>query len=528
VHTNLVEPRRARSARSRVVRGAVAAVAVALAGAGAGWLAAPSLGRLPGLTDGAGASSSFVEALPGPGLQPAVPAQDEAVLVPAQEGGEASPRSVATDDSQADSPQPRSLAVLLAAVAADAGRALVLGPGIDGELRSHRDEAVAWAERLAAYARVYGFVYAVGEDLLEIRRPRGDESPGARLGPGASVTEAGEAPGLPTAVEESAAPGPAARREAAGAALPSEPAPEPEVTRIARLAHADAGEVAKVLARTVARGGARVAAEPGTNAVLLAGVSADVDRLLGLARELDRSRRRVLLEARIVELSRSVRRELGIEWTLGGELGAEVRLAPGGSSGDSAALVVMDGGRVPLEAQLSALESEGRVRVVSRPSVVVLEGSTATIESVRILRIRLPDRGTVVTEDATAASGSGRATEEVPVGVRLEVTPSVRAGRRIHLRIHAKSSSLGPPLPPDGIPEELSRTVDAEIEVAAGTTAVLGGLLREGRSRARAGVPVLRDIPGLGILFRKDDKEADCEELLVLVTPKLIEDETVP
>jgi hypothetical protein len=420
-----------------------------------------------------------------------------------------------SDASAAIEVHGRPLVSLLAVVAEDAGRALIVGPKIDGELVSARDRAVDWELRLAAYARVDGFVYDLAAGLIEVRRPR-----------------AGEVPGLHS--PEDTAAGDAAGEGAGGVAgdvtLP-DPAPvlDEKVTEILRLEHADAIAIAAVLTRSAGKDGGRIAADAGANAIVLAGTKAEVARLKAVAMALDRSRRRVLLEARILEVSRSARRELGVEWSLAGDLGAQVSLSPTSTSGDSAALVVATGGQSPFEAKISALESQGRVRVVSRPSVVVLEGSTATIESVRILRIRLPDRGTVVGDDGSVSSaGGGRATEEVPVGVRLEVTPSVRAGSRIHLRIHAKSSSLGPPLPPDGIPEELSRTVEAEIEVMAGTTAVLGGLRREGRSRVRAGVPVLRDIPGLGILFRKDGKESDTEELLVLVTPRLLDDPAHP
>ena len=122
-------------------------------------------------------------------------------------------------------------------------------------------------------------------------------------------------------------------------------------------------------------------------------------------------------------------------------------------------------------------------------SVEMIEGSPATIESVRILRIRLPSNGTVVGDEVTPGPSSGRATEDIPVGVRLEVTPAIRGGTRVLLRIRAKSSNLGAPLPPDDIPEELSRMVDAEILVENGETAVLGGLQRESGQDSGAGLP---------------------------------------
>jgi general secretion pathway protein D len=164
------------------------------------------------------------------------------------------------------------------------------------------------------------------------------------------------------------------------------------------------------------------------------------------------------------------------------------------------------------------------VRVVSRPRVVVLEGRPASIESVRILRVRFPDRAAVVGEidDGENLGAGEKAVEEIPVGVVLRVEPSIQGDGRIVLRIRAKSSTLGPPQPPDGIPEELSRMVDAEVSVADGETAVLGGLLREGENHSGAGVPLLRSIPLVGALFGRRKHEQDGEELVVFVTPRLL------
>lgn len=483
------------------------------------WFAAAGFPSLPGL-------APQPSALPAE-LPPASGAHaDAAAEAPRPSQAQGSPKPESTP------PRDKPLRGLLASLARSAGLALVLEPGVDGALVAESDQSVAWQTRLDAYARVGDFVYRLGPDLLEVRRPRDRERAGklsrtqaaASLphpGPRSDVAE-GSKNTLPSDV-----PSPLPTLQPTMAPAPLEPPTVVKRTEILSFQYAEAASLVPVLKASADKGGARVAAAGAGNALVFSGPEPEVLRLLAVARALDRPRRRVLLEARIVELSRTAREELGVEWTLDGELGAEVRLGPGSGSAEGGALLVATKGASPLEARLSALESEGRVRVVSRPSVAVLEGSTATIESVRILRIRLPDRGAVLTEQPAGAA-AGRATEEVPVGVRLEVTPSLRAHDKVHLQIQAKSSSLGPPLPPDGIPEELSRTIAAEIEVQAGRTAVLGGLRREGKSRVRAGVPILRSIPGLGLLFGKKEKEVDHEELLILVRPRLLEPEPNP
>jgi general secretion pathway protein D len=190
--------------------------------------------------------------------------------------------------------------------------------------------------------------------------------------------------------------------------------------------------------------------------------------------------------------------------------------------GESGSIIVATDGAHALRARLSALAADGDVHVVSRPRVVVLEGRPASIESVRILRVRFPSSN-VVGQVEDGSVSSGHAFEEIPVGVTLKVEPSMQGDGRIVLRIRAKSSTLGPPQPPDDIPEELSRMVDAEVAVADGETAVLGGLMREGYDNSSAGVPFLRNIPLLGGLFGKRVHRNDDEELVVFVTPHLIQ-----
>ena len=161
------------------------------------------------------------------------------------------------------------------------------------------------------------------------------------------------------------------------------------------------------------------------------------------------------------------------------------------------------------------------MRVVSRPRVLVVDGSEASVESVRVLRVRLPSSGTVVGDEVVTDGGTGQATEEIPVGVRLAVRPTLTGSGRIRLRVRAESSSLGAPLPPDDIPEEFSRTVEAELTLADGETAVLGGLVRDDERSGDRGVPGLHRVPGLGRLFGRRSDERESEELVVFVTPRV-------
>lgn len=408
----------------------------------------------------------------------------------------------------------------------------MISPELRGDLTASETSALGWKERLEAYARVFGFQAVVSDGLIEVRR-LGD----GRRGGAASTVEVSSDEALPSPSSASpsttlgvssaaGAPPDAARpSSSAAAAGKAEPPPgPPPQTRVVRLAYASAKEAAVVLAKASDDLDVTVTADVAGNAVVLTGQPAAIGRVVGVIGELDRPRRRILLEAKMVEVTRSARLDLGVEWKLtGSTVGADVKFPPPATDAGSAALVIATHGASALDARISALEAGGKLRVVSRPSVVMTEGSPATIESVRILRIRLPSNGTVVGDDVVQAPSNGRATEDIPVGVRLEVTPAIRGGGKVLLRIKAKSSSLGAPLPPDNIPEELSRMVDAEVLVTNGETAVLGGLLRESGTNSGAGVPGLRKVPMFGLLFGRKSDSKEEEELLVLVTPRVLD-----
>jgi hypothetical protein len=407
----------------------------------------------------------------------------------------------------------RPLSTWLADVARDAERELVISPDLRGDLTASESSDLPWRQRLEAYSRVFGFEFTVDEGLIEVTR-----ATAARERPESSTTAAApEASGPSAAAAATGGTGFAPGGDRSEAAPPSQ-------TRVVRLAYSAAKETAAVLGQAGKALDVTVSADPSSNALVLSGPSDALARVIAVLRELDRPRRRILLDAKIVEVTRSARLDLGVEWRITGtKVGGDVRFPVTASEAGSAALLIATGGASALDARISALEASGKLHVVSRPSVVMMEGSPATIESARILRIRLPNRGALVGDEVVESPSSGRATEEIPVGVRLEVTPAIRGGGRVLLRIKAKSSSLGAPLPPDDIPEELSRMVDAEVLVTSGETAVLGGLTRESGSKSGSGVPGLRRVPLAGSLFGKKSDDREEEELLVIVTPRVLD-----
>jgi len=390
----------------------------------------------------------------------------------------------------------RPLALWLGEIAEESKLGLVTGPELKREVTAVFPRGTTWEDRLDALANAGGFSYRIRGGVIEV---------------GAAES----------------APAPAAVVQVA-ASPPVGPPPGPEEPDSAiesfRPANARATDLAKVLARVLDARGVAAAADAASNSLIVSGPPDAVARAREIAAEMDVPYRRFLVEAEIVEMLSASRNDLGVQWRIDtGDLAAAANFPIDAADEREGEVTVATGGTFSLKARISALEAEGRVRVVARPRVLVVEGRPASIESVRILRVRLPDTTSVVAGgDETTGGTSSRAVEEFPVGITLNVEPSLLGGDRVALRVTAKSSTLGEPLPPDDIPEEFSRLVEADFFVAHGETAVLGGLARVASGRNRSGLPLLRDLPVVGVLFGRRAREQDSEELVVLVTPYLL------
>jgi type IV pilus assembly protein PilQ len=289
----------------------------------------------------------------------------------------------------------------------------------------------------------------------------------------------------------------------------------------------------------------------------------DIDRGIADAEELishfDTQTPQILIEANIVEASENFVHDLGIQWgytykaspetgnatgvnfpgriRAGGDLGSPALplianfpanvTGPLGGSAFDILLGSLDGSKA-LAARLTALEREGKGRVISRPRVVTLNNQGAKIESLKILRVKLPSTGTVISTGAGGVAGSSQAaTEQIKTGITLTVTPQLSSDGFVFLDVFAKSSVLEPPAlsavaSPDGIPNEVSREAESHVLIKDGETFVLGGIFRNDVNNGESGIPYLRSIPGLGWAFKNTTTLDNREELLVFITPRSV------
>ena len=159
---------------------------------------------------------------------------------------------------------------------------------------------------------------------------------------------------------------------------------------------------------------------------------------------------------------------------------------------------------------------------------MTLNNIASTIKSERILRIALPS-STNIASGSGAAAGTAVATEKIPVGITLTVTPQVSSDGFVLMNINVKSSSIANnPTVSGGVAgvipfDELNREATANVLVRDGETIVIGGILKDTAQDNTSGIPYLKDVPVLGWLFKSWSIQKDLEELVVFITPRIAE-----
>ena len=243
----------------------------------------------------------------------------------------------------------------------------------------------------------------------------------------------------------------------------------------------------------------------------------------------------VRLEAQIIEINTSAERNLGIQYwspTIGSSTGSGSDSGNDdltrGSSGLFYAGENFKNSRGSfgwlgshfsnINTSLQALVTEGKARILSRPSITTMSGQKANI----LIGGRIP---------IPTSAGDGQiAIDWREYGIKLNIEPVVDAENKITSKVHAEVSTLdyGHSVTENdfSIPAIASREADAVINVRSGMTMAIGGLLNSQDGKTVTKIPLLGDIPIIGQFFRHTQKTRDNRELLILITPTLVSDET--
>ncbi|TAL75397.1 MAG: type IV pilus secretin PilQ [Rhodanobacter sp.] len=296
-----------------------------------------------------------------------------------------------------------------------------------------------------------------------------------------------------------------------------------------------------------------------TNTLLLNDTVEKTAQIRKLVAQLDKPVQQVLIESRIVIATDDFARELGVKWgingqrtnpsgqlvQIGGALGSNLGNNQGGSAtGGTGAIALGDGtglnvnlpastpaGQLglailgknyALDLELSAAQTEGRSEVISSPRVITANQQQAVIRQGQEI-------GYVTYQGGLGGGGAIGQTASVQFKdavLELKVTPTITADNRVYLAINVTKDSLAKFLTtPNGqVPQIDTQSVNTSVLVDNGQTVVLGGIYEINKNNSVTKVPGLGDIPGIGFLFRHTTRNNTKAELLIFVTPRILND----
>ena len=289
-----------------------------------------------------------------------------------------------------------------------------------------------------------------------------------------------------------------------------------------------------------------------SNKVFVTDVATRLQALRRLVQEIDVAPRQVLIEARIVEANKTFARDLGVRLgvggafgrivgytedgapvrrsTLGGGLGATRAMAgqvagvddanpaglnlnlPAGASNPGLLSMVLWNNSATrfLNLELSALDADGRGRLISSPRVLTANQVEALIE-----------QGTEIPYEEATSSGATSVTFKKAV-LSLKVKPQITPDGRLQLTIEVNKDSRGEDTRSG--PAIDTKKVKSEVLIENGGTVVIGGIYEENETNSTQQVPLLGDIPVLGHLFKSNSRVSERRELLVFITPRIVSD----
>lgn len=287
-----------------------------------------------------------------------------------------------------------------------------------------------------------------------------------------------------------------------------------------------------------------------TNTLIIQDIPKKIDEIRELITKLDVPIKQVMIEARIVTASSSFTKELGVKWGVAHDnIGANKRIMAGASrttlsdirestvdtttggrtysitspadlavdlgvekvGASSFAVGIMNADNVVLDLELSALQSDGHGEIVATPKVLTADKQKALIASGK----QIPY--------LEASSSGAAAIKFVNAELRLEVTPSITPDGRVSMELFINKDSAGEALSNGALTINTNR-ISTNVLVDDGQTVVLGGIFSNESLKGVTKTPLLGDVPYLGRLFRQDITRNDKQELLIFVTPRLLND----
>lgn len=272
-----------------------------------------------------------------------------------------------------------------------------------------------------------------------------------------------------------------------------------------------------------------IVADVVNNSLLIRSSPRDYKSLLGALKQLDIVPLQVLVEATIVEITLTGSLEYGVQWQIFGKVDSYKQDFSLDGTLDSASagltkafpgfnwLATVSPNQV--RATLSALAADNLINVLSSPTIMVRDNQTA--------KIQVGQEVPIVTTEQQGTSDTDRIVNQIEykkTGVMLSVQPRVTPGGMVQMEIEQVVSNVSKENTEGGVnsPTFQTRSITSAVAVHSNQAVVLGGLIQDEREGAKQGIPGLYQVPVFGSLFGQTKKSAKRQELVVILTPRVI------
>jgi type IV pilus assembly protein PilQ len=243
--------------------------------------------------------------------------------------------------------------------------------------------------------------------------------------------------------------------------------------------------------------------------IILTDTQAKIDQALEIIYRLDTVTPQIMIEAKVVEVSKDFARSLGVSWNLSNATDVVSTFVDdfdvsvnSGISGEFSFFRLFGSSVTALNAQLEASEEQGDIKIVSSPRILTLDNNKAKIK-----------QGEEIAYQEESESG-GTTTSFKDVDLLLEVTPHVTPDNRISMTILITKNDISS-YTSDGVPNLSTNEAETELLVSNNDTVVIGGIVKTSNSQDNSGIPFLTGIPIIGSLFGTETTEDSRNELQI-------------
>lgn len=282
---------------------------------------------------------------------------------------------------------------------------------------------------------------------------------------------------------------------------------------IIKIQHTQATELAALLNKQPDLGG-NINADQRTNSILVQATPEKINSIKNFIKNLDVPAQQILIKATIVNVDDNFMRELGVKF------GSSKADTPTNEVKTDLPLDITDPGHfnfaiarlgegVFLDMELAALENEGHAKIISNPKLLTTNSKPAHIEA-----------GAEIPYQEKTSSGATNVAFKKAV-LSLKVTPEIIA-RKVNLLIELNQDKVSE-LVVNGVPAIDTRAIKTQVLLNTGETIVLGGIYEYSKNNSIVRVPFLGSIPGLGLLFTHKQTKNERKELLIFVTPEIVD-----